>query len=131
MLYGSSIVPSLVEKSEEEEAKMMNEEANGPPSFLENLRFSFERKWQEYKDRSTIYTKGRWGSFAALLLIYCVRVYMLNGWFIITYGLGIYLLNLLIGFLSPAMDSEQDGPLLPTKDGEIIFTRRFPEFKCW
>lgn len=31
------------------------------------------------------------------------------GWYIITYGLGIYVLNLLIGFLSPQMDPEQEG----------------------
>lgn len=30
-----------------------------------------------------------------------VRVYTLNAFHIVTYGLGIYLLNLFIGFLSP------------------------------
>lgn len=48
------------------------------------------------------------------------------GWYIITYGLGIYALNLLIGFLSPASDPEAEGPTLPTsKDDEFRpFVRR-------
>lgn len=51
----------------------------------------------------------------------------LSGWYIITYGLGIYALNLLIGFLSPASDPETEGPTLPTsKDDEFRpFVRRF------
>ena len=39
-------------------------------------------------------------------MIYAVRVYLINGWFIVTYGLGIYLLNNFIGFLSPQVREE-------------------------
>jgi len=55
------------------------------------------------------------------------------GWYIISYGLGIFVLNLLIGFLSPQMDPEMEGPSLPTsKDDEFRpFIRRLPEFKFW
>merc|ERR1712054_483907 len=69
----------------------------------------------------------------AIMLIYCLRVYLINGWYIITYGLGIYILNLLIGFLSPQTDPELEGPTLPTsKDDEFRpFIRRLPEFKFW
>ena len=45
------------------------------------------------------------------MFIYCLRVYLINGWYIITYGLGIYVLNLLIGFLSPQTDPETEGPV--------------------
>lgn len=86
-------------------------------------------------DKSTVYLKTRWSIFVGLLVFYLIRVYFLNGWFIITYGLGIYLLNLFIGFLSPQVDPETDGPVLPsaTRDGEEYrpFTRRVPEFKFW
>ncbi|CAD7946840.1 unnamed protein product [Amoebophrya sp. A25] len=34
---------------------------------------------------------------------YCVRVYYLHGFYIVSYALGIYLLNLVLGFLSPAV----------------------------
>lgn len=35
------------------------------------------------------------------LALYGTRVFLINGWYIVTYGLGIYLLNQFIGFLSP------------------------------
>jgi len=79
------------------------------------------------------YPKARWGGFACLLCLYTLRVYIAQGWYIITYGLAIYLLNLFLGFLSPAQDPELEGsgPLLPVKDGEHMFIRRVPEFKFW
>ncbi|CAB1336911.1 unnamed protein product [Coregonus sp. 'balchen'] len=50
-----------------------------------------------------------------------------QGWYIVTYALGIYHLNLFIAFLSPK------GPALPTKQNEEFrpFIRRLPEFKFW
>lgn len=48
------------------------------------------------------------------------------GWYIITYGLGIYVLNLLIGFLSPQADPESDGPMLPTSKAPGLFMRTRP-----
>jgi hypothetical protein len=61
----------------------------------------------------------------------------------VAYGLGIYLLNLFLAFLSPkfdpsneALDNEmEDGTAssLPTKQDEEFrpFIRRLPEFKFW
>ncbi|RHY16185.1 hypothetical protein DYB25_004851 [Aphanomyces astaci] len=54
-----------------------------------------------YQAQSTIYVYGWWIASAVLLTLYLVRVNYLNAFHIITYGLGIYLLNLFIGFLSP------------------------------
>ena len=67
------------------------------------------------------------------IALYAIRVYLVNGWFIVTYGLGIFLLNNFIGFLSPQVDPEGDGPLLPVSgDGDFKpFSRRVPEFKFW
>lgn len=62
------------------------------------------RKWQQILDRSTVHTGLRWLVFAGLMALYCTRVFFLNGWFIVTYGLGIYLLNNFIGFLSPQVN---------------------------
>jgi len=51
----------------------------------------------------------------------------------VTYGMGIYNLNLLIGFISPQIDPETEGPALPTKSDQEFkpFVRRLPEFKFW
>jgi len=91
------------------------------------------RKWQHILDRSTVYVGLRWVLFVVMLGLYALRVFYINGWFIVTYGLGIYLLNNFIGFLSPQMDPESDGPLLPTNEREEYrpFARRLPEFKFW
>ncbi|XP_018464645.2 protein RER1B, partial [Raphanus sativus] len=60
----------------------------------------------------------------------------IHGFYIISYALGIYLLNLLIGFLSPLVDPELDnagGASLPTRGSDEFkpFIRRLPEFKFW
>ena len=75
----------------------------------------------------------RWVGFVVLLMLYGLRVWLLQGYYIVTYGLGIYLLNLFIGFLQPQDDMEADAQRLPVdKDEEFHpFIRRVPEFKFW
>ncbi|KAJ7967307.1 Protein RER1 [Quillaja saponaria] len=92
--------------------------------------------YQFYLDKSTPHTVYRWIGTVVLAAIYVLRVYYVQGFFIVCYGLGIYLLNLLIGFLSPLVDPElepSDGPMLPTKGSDEFkpFIRRLPEFKFW
>ncbi|XP_025082301.1 LOW QUALITY PROTEIN: protein RER1-like [Pomacea canaliculata] len=94
---------------------------------------------QLYLDKATPTTIGRWVFTFLLSLAYLLRVYFLQGWYIVTYALGIYLLNLFIAFLTPKIDpamlddSEEDGPSLPTRSNEEFrpFMRRLPEFKFW
>lgn len=62
---------------------------------------SISRKYQYVMDKSSPHILYRWIIFAVVFALYLTRVYFLNGWFIVTYGLGIYMLNQLIGFLSP------------------------------
>ena len=104
------------------------------PSAAETFRADIGRKFQHFLDKSTVYVVSRWVGFLVAVLVYILRVYLINGWYIVTYGLGIYLLNGFIGFLSPQVDPESDGPVLPTSssDGEFRpFSRRVPEFKFW
>lgn len=93
------------------------------------------QRLQQLLDRSTPHIGPRWLVWGVLLLLYCVRVYFLAGFYIVTYGLGIYNLNLLLGFITPQVDPEleQDGPALPTKSDQEFrpFVRRLPEFKFW
>lgn len=103
---------------------------------LAKWRNDFSRAFQYYLDRSTPHTVGRWLGTLGVGVIYCLRVYYVQGFYIVTYGLGIYLLNLLIGFLSPMVDPElevSDGPALPTRGSDEFkpFIRRLPEFKFW
>ncbi|CAL9118360.1 unnamed protein product [Musa textilis] len=103
---------------------------------LAKWRGDFSRAFQHYLDKSTPHMTGRWLGTVGVAAIYFLRVYFVQGFYIITYGLGIYLLNLLIGFLSPLVDPEievSDGPALPTKGSDEFkpFVRRLPEFKFW
>lgn len=104
-----------------------------PSSKVGAFTAQFNRQTQIWMDWSTPHITARWVTFFFLLSCYMLRVYLVNGWFIITYGLGIYLLNNLIGFLSPQIDPEVEGPVLPTRDSEEFrpFSRRLPEFKFW
>ncbi|XP_077253503.1 protein RER1B-like [Tasmannia lanceolata] len=103
---------------------------------LAKWKNDFSRAFQHYLDRSTPHSVGRWMGTLGVALIYVLRVYYLQGFYIISYGLGIYVLNLLIGFLSPKVDPElevMDGASLPTRGSDEFrpFIRRLPEFKFW
>lgn len=104
-----------------------------PPSSINGFNAKFNSQFQVLLDRSTPHIVGRWIAFVFLMGMYTLRVYLVNGWYIVTYGLGIYLLNNLIGFLSPQVDPDSEGPCLPTRDSEEFrpFSRRLPEFKFW
>lgn len=97
--------------------------------------FPVKRAVQYWLDKSTIHVVPRWLGFVTLLLLFFLRIYMVQGYFIVAYGLGIFLLNNFIAFLSPLEDPQADSPGLPTTASEgkefRPFARRLPEFKFW
>jgi hypothetical protein len=95
-----------------------------------------QQKFQQILDKLSPQLKLRWGIFSLISIIYLWRMFTVEGWYIVDYGLGIYLLNQLIGFLSPQFDPEFEDSTdldLPTRDSEEFrpFARRLPEFKFW
>ncbi|KAG5898262.1 hypothetical protein JTB14_008607 [Gonioctena quinquepunctata] len=94
---------------------------------------------QSTLDKWTPYNHARWGSTIVLLILFGLRIISMQGWYIVTYALGIYHLNLFIAFLTPKIDpamdfdAEENGPELPTRANEEFrpFIRRLPEFKFW
>ncbi|KAL8789228.1 MAG: hypothetical protein Q9195_006937 [Heterodermia aff. obscurata] len=101
----------------------------------------FTRLYQSYLDKSTPYTAYRWSATGAFLVIFFLRIVIAQGWYIVCYTLGIYLLNQFLAFLQPKFDPSlsqdeglEDGEnALPTKQDEEFrpFIRRLPEFKFW
>ena len=109
--------------------------------------------YQPYLDRSVQYVTGRWVALGVLLFVFLARVVLAQGWYIICYALGIYLLNLFLLFLQPKFDpsleqeiQSQDIEVGNTDAGEGSssshdngsnsdefrpFIRRLPEFKFW
>ncbi|KAF3641697.1 Protein RER1A [Capsicum annuum] len=104
-------------------------------SGFSQLTASASRSYQHFLDKTTPYLLYRWIAFFFIAVLYVVRVYLVEGFYVISYALGIYILNLLIGFLSPQVDPEfqelSDGPILPTRETDEFrpFVRRLPEFK--
>ncbi|CAK9291109.1 unnamed protein product [Gordionus sp. m RMFG-2023] len=120
----------------------------------------FSKIYQSYLDKSVPHTWGRWITTFVLYCVFALRIITTSGWYIVTYALGIYLLNLLIAFLSPKIDpsgnaysnyyfdddtllsnyyqddshySNSNQSSLPTKSDDEFkpFIRRLPEFKFW
>lgn len=100
---------------------------------VSSAKSRFERRLQAFLDASVPHVATRWAFFVFVVVLYTVRVLLLQGFYIVTYGIGIFNLNLIIGFLTPAYDPEQDGPTLPTTTETEFkpFVRRVPEFKFW
>ncbi|KAJ9567530.1 hypothetical protein OSB04_003496 [Centaurea solstitialis] len=97
---------------------------------------ALSQRYQYLLDKSTPFVLHRWIGFGLIFFIYLLRVFIVQGYYVITYGLGIYILQLFISFLSPQVDPEfQDDPhhALPTHGSEEFrpFVRRLPEFKFW
>ncbi|CAL8107529.1 unnamed protein product [Calicophoron daubneyi] len=102
------------------------------PQYLRYVQHSYRR----YLDNVTPYLVPRWVFTSLLFVFYCVRVIVIQGYYVVSYALGIFLLNRLIGFLSPKMDPEtssDESTVLPTKSSEEFrpFLRRLPELKFW
>nr|CAD7396787.1 unnamed protein product [Timema poppensis] len=85
----------------------------------------------------TPYHKSRWVFAALLVLGFLARVFLLQiiasqGWYIITYALGIYHLNLFIAFLSPkidpALDYDGKSPVIQIQISNLSFN---PESEFW
>lgn len=103
------------------------------PNAFNRYREQINHHYRKFLDTSTPRIGARWAGTAVIAFLYVLRVYSLGGWHIVSYALGIYFLNLLIGFLAPAHDPEFDGGALPLKGDDEFrpFVRRLPEFKFW
>ncbi|XP_068656222.1 protein RER1A-like [Aristolochia californica] len=110
---------------------------DGTNSAIAQWNADLSRRYQYYLDKSTPHVYRRWMAFVVIAFFYALRVFFIQGFYIVSYGLGIYILNLLIAFLSPQVDPEiqelVDGPILPTRGSDEFrpFVRRLPEFKFW
>ncbi|KAK3022321.1 hypothetical protein RJ639_046179 [Escallonia herrerae] len=102
--------------------------------------FNPSSQYQHLLDKSTPFVLHRWIALSALATIYVVRVCWIQGFYLVSYALGIFILNLLIQFLSPRVDpgletaaESNDGPILPVRSSDEYrpFVRRLPEFKFW
>ncbi|RIA91575.1 putative Golgi membrane protein [Glomus cerebriforme] len=116
-------------------------EPNGSNIWVQKV--ALEKRYQKFLDEVTPYYAYRWIATVVILLLFMLRIFTIQGFYIITYALGIYLLNLFLAFLQPKFDPSlemditenegEEGPSLPTQADEEFkpFIRRLPEFKFW
>ncbi|KAF2565512.1 hypothetical protein Bca4012_033010 [Brassica carinata] len=114
---------------------LQSSNASSPADAAARLIHAVEQRQQHLLDKTVPHVLYRWIACLVVVLIYFVRVYLVEGFYIITYAIGIYLLNLIIAFLSPQEDPEASlsGGTLPTRRSDEYrpFVRRLPEFKFW
>uniref|UniRef100_A0A803NR29 Uncharacterized protein n=1 Tax=Cannabis sativa TaxID=3483 RepID=A0A803NR29_CANSA len=100
--------------------------SSSPAEAFSRWTSSISRRYQHFLDKSTPHVLHRWLGCLGVALIYALRVYLVEGFYIVSYGLGIYILNLLIGFLSPQVDPEMhdstDVPLMYLYSGQYFFS---------
>jgi len=113
-------------------ADLMTNGGFNRPSLITRINNTFKYRFQKLIDSTTLFPIYRWIFTAIISVIYVVRVWFLAGWHIISYALAIYILNLLIGFLTPQNDPETEGTLPMKSDDEFkTFIPKLPEFKFW
>ncbi|KAG2109238.1 retrieval of early ER protein Rer1 [Suillus discolor] len=128
---------------------MSSDEPGTTPFHSAQASFSkFQRQYQQTLDRWTPHVLQRWLATFFLLALFMLRIVLSQGWYIVCYGLAIYLLNLLLAFLQPKFDpsleddlladeieegGDQSVPVLPSqRDDEFRpFVRRLPEWQFW
>jgi len=98
--------------------------------------------YQRILDTSTPYKLQRWIFAVVLIFLFIFRILTAQGYYVVIYTLGIYLLTQFTLFLSPQLgtfemdimeDDMEDEPTLPLNNDDEFkpFIRRLPEFKFW
>jgi len=90
------------------------------------------------KDKIIVYPLERWLVVLILALIYLIRIIKTEGYYCLTYCIGIHFLNAFIGFISPLEDPEEydlnsNDSFLPQKNNEEFkpFQRKVKEYAFW
>ncbi|KAG7938237.1 hypothetical protein KL934_000811 [Ogataea polymorpha] len=99
--------------------------------------------YQRYLDIATPHTVYRWAATYVLMFLFALRIVLCEGWYIVCYTWAIYLLSMLLQFLTPKFDPsleqeyenesiEEGTAKMTDKDDEFRpFIRRLPEFRFW
>ncbi|KAJ5070938.1 protein rer1 [Anaeramoeba ignava] len=115
---------------------------------FKNIIKKIFKKYQRIRDTFVPLSTIRWSLFGILLIIFFARVIITQRYFVVSYCLGVFLLNYFINFLSPKIDPElaeqeeeieneingdQQETTLPIHSNDEFkpFMRKLPEYKFW
>ena len=119
---------------EQSQSSKKNDKPLADKTFIEKFKFYYN----VIKDKLIVYPLERWLFALILLLIYILRIVLTEGFYCLTYLIGILFLNSFIGFISPLEDPEEyelnsDDSFLPQKNNEEFkpFQRKLKEYSFW
>ena len=119
---------------EQSQSSKLNEKSIANKTIFEKI----ELYYNIIKDKIIIYPLERWLIVLILALIYMIRIVSVQGYYCLTYCIGIHILNSFIGFISPLEDPEEydlssGDSFLPQKNNEEFkpFQRKVKEYSFW
>ena len=124
-----------------EENKLENQEED--KTMIDNAIYYAWRRLQSLIDRLAIYPCARWLIALIFFSVFVYRaaindgmVYATLGFHVLSYFLGLYMLDKFLGFISPKDEEDvltYDGTVLPTREGEEFkpFKRAVKELDLW
>lgn len=104
------------------------------PGLLKQYQSKALQLLRRFEDLAVPFRLPRWIGVFVLLGLYFVRVYLLGGYYIVTYGMCIHILYLLALMVTPVSDPDHDEgvSLGAAADGEFKpFVPKVQEFKIW
>ena len=125
---------SYFKKDEQSNSNNINSDSLSNASFKKKIKIYYN----SIRDKIIVYKGFRWSFIVFLLIIYFIRILYVQGYYALTYCIGIHFLNSFIGFISP-LDDPEDEDLdeeishLPQSNNEEFrpFQRKLKEYEFW
>lgn len=105
-------------------------------SKLSELQFRLNQRRQRFEDGIVPMRNLRWAGLAFAYLFFCLRIFSIEGFYVVTYALHLHLLYIAIFLITPLSDPTDDsdsvGALPNSKDQEFKpFVPKVQEYKSW
>eukprot|EP00758_Cryptobia_borreli_P003407 Tbor_TRINITY_DN3726_c0_g1::TRINITY_DN3726_c0_g1_i2::g.2452::m.2452 len=104
---------------------------NGIP--IVEFQKKFNILWQQMMDRIVPFAAPRWVIFTLFFILFCVRIYVLDAFYIVAYGVCVHLLYYLVLAITPNdPDALNKDMMLPESEREHKpFVPKVMEFVVW
>ena len=124
---------SYFNEGEQKNSNDLNNDSIANASCITKIRIYYN----SIRNKIIVYKALRWSVIGILFIIYFIRIIYKQGYYALTYCIGIHFLNSFIGFISPLDDPEEDleegDSHLPQTNNEEFrpFQRKVKEYEFW
>eukprot|EP00388_Colpodella_angusta_P041711 GDKK01054057.1.p1 GENE.GDKK01054057.1~~GDKK01054057.1.p1 ORF type:complete len:213 (+),score=24.44 GDKK01054057.1:83-640(+) len=108
--------------------------ATSLPAKLTRFQKDFGFKFQRFMDKIVPFTGPRWAVFGIALMLFYIRIFILEEFYVIAYGVSVHMLYLLIMVITPMSDPDEQAEdvALPMHEREHRpFVPKVGEFIVW